>query len=178
MPKKNQVRTLMDSQYVKGSERLLKFARQYLCHIFWSLWKKISSTTSLLDVCEILRLCVNILTSYDKYSTSVKASVKRKQFKCNYLTIKIFFWISFLIFEIYIKFEILLKKRWASEVICFWNYRLQKAGLLKCLKSVVSEHLSTVNMLKGPKDFLNVHGSIFVIFFDNSARKSTRKISS
>ena len=42
-------------------------------------------------------------------------------------------------------------KRWASEVICFWNYRLQKAGLLKCPKSRVSEHLCKLNMLKGPK---------------------------
>ena len=33
MPKKPRVRTLMDSQHVKESERLLKFARQYLCQI-------------------------------------------------------------------------------------------------------------------------------------------------
>ena len=34
MPKKPRVRTLMDSQHVKGSERLLKSARQYFCHFF------------------------------------------------------------------------------------------------------------------------------------------------
>ena len=34
MPKKARVRTLMDSQYVKGTERLLKSARQYFCDIF------------------------------------------------------------------------------------------------------------------------------------------------
>ena len=28
-----------------------------------------------------------------------------------------------------------------------------------------------VNMLKGPKDFLNLHGSTFVIFFDHSEGK-------
>ena len=28
-----------------------------------------------------------------------------------------------------------------------------------------------VNMLKGPKDFLNLHGSTFVIFFDYSEGK-------
>ena len=67
------------------------------------------------------------------------------------------------------------KKIWALEIICFWNYRLQKAGLLKCLKSPVSEHLWTVNMLKGPKHCINLHGSIFVIFFDHSERKSARK---
>ena len=38
----------------------------------------------------------------------------------------IFFWIS----AIFIKFIILWEKRWDAEVICFWNYRLQKPGLL------------------------------------------------
>ena len=71
-----------------------------------------------------------------------------------------FFWIS----EIYINFGTLSKGRLSPEVIYFENYRLQKAGSLKCLKSLVSEHLWTVNMLKGPKDCLNLHGSIFVIF--------------
>ena len=75
MPKKIPVRNLMDSQHVKVSERLLKSARQYFCHIFWSLWKKISSKNSVLVVSEILRLFVNILTPDDKYSLSVKASV-------------------------------------------------------------------------------------------------------
>ena len=75
MPKKPRVRTLMDSQYANGSERLLKSARQYFCHIFWSLWKNMSSKNSLLVVSEILRLFVNILTPDEKYSLSVKASV-------------------------------------------------------------------------------------------------------
>ena len=65
------------------------------------------------------------------------------------------FWIFFCIFGIYIKFGILWQKTWAWEVICFWIYRLQKAGLLKCLKSRVSEHLSTVNTLKRPKHCIN-----------------------
>ena len=30
-------------------------------------------------------------------------------------------------------------------------------------------------MLKGPKDSLNLHGTIFVIFFDHSESKSARK---
>ena len=75
MPKKQRIRTLMDSQHVKGSETLHKSAQQYFCHIFWSLWKKISSKNSVLVVSEILRLFVNILTPDEKYSLSVKASV-------------------------------------------------------------------------------------------------------
>ena len=45
------------------------------------------------------------------------------------------------------------------------GYRVKKTGLLTLLKSLVSEHLWTVNMLKGAKDRLNLRGSIFVIFF-------------
>ena len=75
MPKKPRVRTLMDGQNVKGSERLLKSAWRYFCHTFWSLWKEISSKNSVLVVSEILRLFVNILTPDEKFSLLVKASV-------------------------------------------------------------------------------------------------------
>ena len=57
-------------------------------------------------------------------------------------------------------------------MISYWNYRLEKSDLLKSPKKPVSENLLTVNILKGPKHCLNLHGSIFVIFFDNSQTKS------
>ena len=75
MPQKPRVRTLIDSQQVKGSEKLLKSARQYFCQSFWSLWKEISSKNSVLVDSEILRMFLNILTPNEKYSLSVKASV-------------------------------------------------------------------------------------------------------
>ena len=75
MPKKLPVRTLMDSQDVKGSKTQLKSLRQFFCYIFWSLWKKIGSKNSVLVVSEILRQFFNILTPDDKYYPSVKASV-------------------------------------------------------------------------------------------------------
>ena len=75
MQKKPSVRTLMESQDVKESEILLKSARKYFCHIFYSLLKEISSKNSVSLVSEMLRLFVNILTPDDKYSLSVKASV-------------------------------------------------------------------------------------------------------
>ena len=65
----------MDSQHVKGSDTLLKYARQKFCQIFWSLPKSFSSKNSVLVVSEILRLFVKILTADDKYSLSVKVSV-------------------------------------------------------------------------------------------------------
>ena len=40
----------------------------------------------------------------------------------------------------------------------------------------MSEHLWTVNMLKGPKYCLNLHGSIFVKYFDDSEKKLAQKI--
>ena len=75
MQKKPSVRTLMESQDVKESEILLKSARKYFCHIFWSLLKELSSKNSVSLVSEMLRLFVNILTPDDKYCLSVKACV-------------------------------------------------------------------------------------------------------
>ena len=75
MPKKSCVRTLMDSQHVKGSKTLLKSARPFLSHIAWSLWNKFSSKNFILVVSQILRRFVNILTHDENYSLSVKASV-------------------------------------------------------------------------------------------------------
>ena len=50
MTKKPHVGTRIDSEHVKGSERLLKSARQSICHIFWSLWKEITSKNFVLIV--------------------------------------------------------------------------------------------------------------------------------
>ena len=75
-------------------------------------------------------------------------------------------------------FSAFLKSTSASKAIFFWNYRLEKAELLKCQKSRMSEHLWTVNMLKGlkgPNHFLNLHGSIFDTFFDHSETESACK---
>ena len=75
MSKKTRVRTLMDSQHVKGSKTLLKSALQYFGHILWSLWNKFISKNSVLVLSGILRLFVDILTPDEKYSLSVKPSV-------------------------------------------------------------------------------------------------------
>ena len=162
----------MNSQHVKVSETLHKSARQYFCRIFSLLWNIISSKNSLLVVSEILRLFVNILTPDDKYSLSVKGVFNATNSNAYISKWKNIFWIFFCISFIYIKFVTLWKKKMASEVICYWNYKLQKAALLKCPKSPVSEHLWALNMLKCPKDFLNLHGNIFIIFSDQSELKS------
>ena len=58
----------------------------------------------------------------------------------------------------------------------FLQLHTEKCELLKGLKSSKSEHLWTVNMLKEQKECLNLHGSIFVIFFDDSENKSAQRI--
>ena len=177
MAKKLHVRTLMGSQQVKGSKTLLKSARQYFCHILWSLWNKIGSKHSVLVVFEILRLFLNILTLYERNSLSVKASVY--QFNSSYLKSEKYFLNFSLHFRKLHKIFNTLEKRWESEVFFFlWNCRLQKAVLLKWLKSHVSQHFCAVNVLKAPKHCLNLHASILVIFFDHSDRNSTGKIQS
>ena len=85
------------------------------------------------------------------------------------------FWTFFCISGIYVKFQTLSRKSWSSRVISHWNYTLEKAELLKWPKSSVSENLWTINMLKGAKHRLNPHGSIFVIVFDHSEKKSASK---
>ena len=75
MLKKPRIRTLIDSEHVKGSETLLRFARQCFGDIFRSLSRKIRPINAVLEVYEIIRLFVSIVTTDGKYILSVKASV-------------------------------------------------------------------------------------------------------
>ena len=53
----------------------------------------------------------------------------------------------------------------------FRNYRLSKTWLDQSLKSAVLENPPTVNMLKGPRHWRNLHDSTFIIFFHHSGAK-------
>ena len=129
MPEKPRLRTLTNSEHVKGSETLQKSARQYFFHIFWSLWKEISSKHSALVVDEILRLFVNILTPDGKYSLSVKASVKHNQVKCNYLKIKKYFLNIFLHFRNLHKIGNSLKKNMSLRRYFSLKLETTKSGV-------------------------------------------------
>ena len=50
----------------------------------------------------------------------------------------------------------------------FPNYRLSNAWVDHSIKSAVSEHPSTVNMLNGTKHYRNLYESTFTIFFHHS----------
>ena len=75
IPEKSRTRTLMDTQHVEEPETLHKSSLQYFKYIFWTLWNEICSKNFVLVVSQIFRLFVNILTTDDKYSLSLKASV-------------------------------------------------------------------------------------------------------
>ena len=46
------------------------------------------------------------------------------------------------------------------------NYGLRKTWLGKCLKELVSEDISTSNMLNGIKHCLNLNSTMFNVFID------------
>ena len=68
MSKKSRFTRPSDKQHGKRSETLLKYARQHLYHIYWSLWRKFSWKKSVLVICKILEPFFNILIADDKYS--------------------------------------------------------------------------------------------------------------
>ena len=129
MPKKPRVRTLMDIEHVKGTEKLLRSAGWYFCHILWSLSKKLSSKNSVLVVYEILRLLVKSLTPEDKYSLSVKASPQHNHFKCNYLQIRKYFLNFFLHFQNLHKIWNTLKKKMSLRGDFFLILSTANSGL-------------------------------------------------
>ena len=62
------------------------------------------------------------------------------------------------------------KKTFFNFVLRFLNldqkYGMKKTWLGKCLKMLVSEDLSTTNMLNGLKHYLNLHNISFNTFID------------
>ena len=144
MPKKPCVRILMDSQYVKRAKRSYKSARQCFCHIFWSLWRGTTWKNSLLVVSEILRLFVNILKPVLQVFSLSKSECLTQTVQMQLSQYQKIFPQFFLLFHNLHKIFNTWKNRWTSEVISFWNCRLQKVDLLKSPKFHVSEHLWTV----------------------------------
>ena len=57
----------------------------------------------------------------------------------------------------------------------FRNYRLRNTCLCKCLKSYLSVHPGTVDILKRPKHCCNAHDSGFITFVHHSAKISAAK---
>ena len=55
-----------DKQHSKGDQTLVKSKRNHLYQIYRSLWRQVSWKKSLLVLCKVLTMFVNILTTDDK----------------------------------------------------------------------------------------------------------------
>ena len=51
----------------KGDQTVLKSEPHHLCYIYWSLWRQLSWKKSLLGICKVLTMFLNILTGDDMY---------------------------------------------------------------------------------------------------------------
>ena len=68
MSKNSRFKGSFGKQHGKRPQTLLKFAWQYLYHIYWSLWRQLSHKKSLLVICKISTLFPNTLSADGKYS--------------------------------------------------------------------------------------------------------------
>ena len=68
MYKKSSFTRPFNKKHIARSQTLLKCSRQHLYHIYWPLWRKLSSKKSLIVICKFLRLFVDTLTADGKYS--------------------------------------------------------------------------------------------------------------
>ena len=84
MSKMPRFSTLSDSQHVKGSQKLLKSARQQFHNMCSSLWEYFSQKKYFLVMPEIFRTFFNTLILDDKYSLGNRENLGN-QFKCDYL---------------------------------------------------------------------------------------------
>ena len=56
----------LEKQHIKGDQALLKSQPHHPHHVYQSLWRQLTWKKSLLVICEVLRMFVNILTADDK----------------------------------------------------------------------------------------------------------------
>ena len=114
------------------------------------------------------------MSVYYKYPVP-EIKIGSSLFKWNYLPKQNLF-LSFL-FHLWNIQQILniFKKKKIVIANYFRNYRVSKTCLDHSLISPVSEHPSTINMLKCPKQLWNLHDTTFIIFFYHSEAKLFRK---
>ena len=68
MSKKSRLGRLDNKQHGKRSITMLKYAREHLYQIYWSMWNKLSWKKSLLEIWKNSGLFVNIMSADGKYS--------------------------------------------------------------------------------------------------------------
>ena len=68
LSKKRSLRTLFESQHLKGSQTLMKSVWEHFYQILSTLWENLIWKTSSLVICEIFQVSVNTLTADAKYT--------------------------------------------------------------------------------------------------------------
>ena len=165
MSKNPRFRRPFDREHDKQSAVLFKSQRQDLYHIYSSLWKNMSWKKSLLVICKILGLFINTLTADDKYSLLNRDNLTQP--------IQDLFLHSENLGQIWKSW----KRWWPSALMYFWNYRLQKTWLDKCLKSPTSEVPFTMNMVNGPKHSWNRYDRTLSYLLINAQKNELKKVS-
>ena len=165
MSKRSRFRGPFDNQHGKRVEPMFKSIWQHLYHIHPSLPSQLNWKKSLFFTCQILGLLVDTLTANENYPVlnrdnltipiQMQLSQKRKSF-CFLLD----FW---KLGEI---LNILTKKMMLIDFVIS-KLRTPKRYSEKCLKSPVSEILSTSNMGNVPKHCWNLDDSTFIKFIDH-----------
>ena len=102
-------------QHGKLAQTLLKFERQRICDIYWSLCRQLACKKPLLVTCKISTLFSNKLSADGKYSLLTWENLfNATNSHAIIVKTKIFSWIFFWIVEIWFKFWTFPKKRWLS----------------------------------------------------------------
>ena len=166
MSKKSCFREPFDKQHGKRAQALFTDWAHQLYRIHWSLGKKLSWKKSLLLTCQVLGLLVNTLSTDEKHlvfhrdnlTIPIKMQLSQKQ--------KVFLNFLLLFWSLAENLHV-LKKKMALIAFVFPKIRISKTRLDKCLKSPVSEDVSTSYMVKAPKYRWNLHHSTFIIYIDH-----------
>ena len=116
MSKRARYKTPSENQHVKGSQRLLKSARQHFYPIFSSPQEKLSKKKKQV-LCEILELLVHTLTADDKYSLHKREKLLQQNSNTTISEKKKFFFIC----EISIKLRTFFEKKMRLIAYIFWK---------------------------------------------------------
>ena len=122
---------------------------------------------SLLDTWKFFRPFPNTLTANEKYSLNSKHMWMQTIQMLLSPKQNIFSQFFSVFFESALNFEYFQKKKRPSELMYFRNYRPRKTCLDKCLKTPVSEDLSTGDMVNSPKHWFNLNESAFTSSSDH-----------
>ena len=159
--------TLLECEEVKGSQTLLKLARQQSYHICSLVRECFRYKKSFLVISEILRPFFNLLTLDDKYSLGNRENLLQSG------TTDLFgFFAAFL--KSTFDFE-LFEKKVTFIAYIFPKSQTGRDAVQNCLRSPISEQPIIVNILKVPKHCWNLWDSSFLICFQHSKKTFVQK---